>query len=74
MDPRTPYLLPKYFNKYKKKYGDILGNIIFVNMGIETFELILPFLKVTGALFEYLSTSFLLFVCEEEDREMIQNA
>ena len=24
LDPRTPYLSPKYFKKYKKHYGDIL--------------------------------------------------
>ena len=25
MDPRTPYLSPKYFNQYKRQYVDILG-------------------------------------------------
>ena len=29
MDPHTPYLSPKYSNKYKKHYGNILENIIF---------------------------------------------
>ena len=27
LDPRTPYLSHKYFEKYKKQYGNIFENI-----------------------------------------------
>ena len=33
MDPRGPYLLQKYFNKYNKHVDAFYNNIIFVNMG-----------------------------------------
>ena len=34
MDPRTPYLLQKYFNELKKNMDIFYNNNIFVNLGI----------------------------------------